>query len=131
MGGTYFWLDKLVGGAPSRVQFPRLFNLTQDKGATVREMEEKGWAIGGGVWVWRRRLLAWEEEFVTECAALLFDIILQDTTIDRWRWILDPSQGYSVRGTYQYLTSSNSLEEWGCNDIVWLKHILLKVSIFV
>jgi len=84
-GSTYFWLDNWVGGAPLRVQFPRLFDLTQDKGATVREMEEKGWAVGGGDWVWRRRLLAWEEESVTECVALLSDIDLQDTTVDRWR----------------------------------------------
>jgi len=64
---TYFWLDNWVGGAPLRVQFPRLFDLIQDKGATVREMEEKGWAVGGGAWVWRRRLLAWGEESDTEC----------------------------------------------------------------
>jgi len=94
-------------------------------------MEEKWWAVGGGAWVWRRRLLTWEEESVTECAALLFDIVLQDTTVDRWRWILDPIQGYSVRGTYQYLTSSDSLEERGRYDMVRLKHVLLKVSVFV
>lgn len=69
---TYFW----VGGAPLKVQFPHMFDPTQDKGATVREMEEKGWAVGGGAWVWRRRLLASEEESVTKCMALLSDIVL-------------------------------------------------------
>ena len=120
-----------MGGAPIRVQFSRLFDLIQDKGATVREMEEKGWAVGGGAWVWRRRLLAWEELSVMECATLLSDIVLQDTIIDMWRWILDPIQGYSVRGTYQYLTSSDSLEEQGRYDMVWMKHVPLKVSVFV
>jgi hypothetical protein len=55
---TYFWTDNWVGGAPHRVQFPRLFDLATDKGATVREMVERGWEVGGGAWVWRRRLLA-------------------------------------------------------------------------
>jgi len=128
---TYFWLDNWMGGPPLKVQFPRLFELTQDKGALVSEMEERGWAIGGGVWVWRRRLLAWEEETVTECAALLSDIVLQDTILDRWRWGLDLINGYSAKGIYQYLASSNSSVERGISDVVWLKHIPLKVSMFV
>ena len=128
---TYFWLDNWVGGAPLRVQFPRLFDLIIDKEATVREMAERGWAIGGGAWVWRRRLLAWEEETVVDCVGLLADFVLQENTIDRWRWILDPINGYSVRGTYQYLTSPALPVERGLSDMVWLKHVPLKVSVLV
>jgi len=58
------------------VQFPRLFDLTLDKGVSVREMVERGWAVGGGAWYWRRRLMAWEEEVVRECVTLLADIVL-------------------------------------------------------
>ena len=128
---TYFWLDNWVGGAPLRVQFPRLFDLIIDKEATVREMAERGWAIGGGAWVWRRRLLAWEEEIVVDCVGLLADFVLQEHTIDRWQWILDPINGYSVRGTYQYLTSPALPVERGLSDMVWLKHVPLKVSVLV
>jgi len=81
--------------------------------------------------VWRRRLLAYEEDTVTECAAMLSDIVLQDTILDRWRWALDLIKGYFVRGTYQYLTSSNSSVERGISDMVWLKHVPLKVSMFI
>jgi hypothetical protein len=56
---------------------------------------------------------------------------LQDTILDRWRWGLDPSYGYSVKGTYQYLTSSDSSGERGIYDMVWLKHVPSKVSVFV
>jgi len=35
-------------GAPLRVQFPRLFDFPLDKSETVREMVERGWAVGGG-----------------------------------------------------------------------------------
>ena len=97
----------------------------------MREMAERGWTVDGGAWVWRRRLLAWEEEIVAECAALLSDFVLQDTVLDRWRWALDPIKGYSVKGTYQYFTSSESLVERGTSHMVWLKHVPLKVSVFV
>jgi len=129
--GTYFWSDNWVGGAPLRVQFPRLFDLALDKGATAREMEEIGWGVGGGAWVRRRLLLAWEEENVTDCATLLSDIVLQENILDRWRWVPDLINGYTVQGTYQYLTSSNSSMERGLSDMIWMKQVLLKVSVFV
>jgi len=44
--------------------------------------------------------LVWEEELVTECLTLLCHIVLQDDVINRWQWILDPINGYSVKGTY-------------------------------
>jgi hypothetical protein len=81
--------------------------------------------------VWRRRLLAWEEESVAECVALLSNIVLQENTIDRWRWVLDPINGYTVRGTYQCLTSSDFPMVRGCSDMFRLKQVPLKVSVFV
>ena len=130
-GGTYFWLDNWVGGAPLRVQFPRLFDLAENKEVTVREMKGRGWAVGGGAWEWRQRLLAWEEESVSECAALLSDIVLQDSIVDRWQWVHNPIIGYSVRGTYQYLTRPVTPAEHALSEAVWLKQAPLKVSMFV
>jgi len=128
---TYFWLDNWVGEAPLRVQFPRRFELSENKGATVKEMAERGWDVGGGAWVWRRRLLAWEEESVLECSSLLCDIVLQVSTLDRWRWVLDHFSGYSVKGTYKYLTLPTTPVETGLYDAAWVKHVPLKVSVFV
>jgi len=128
---TYFWLENWVGGASLQVQFPRQFDLAQNKRATVKEKEGIGWAVGGGAREWRRCLLSWEEETVTECLTLLFDIVLQDTISDRWRWVLDLINGYSVRGTYQYLTSTDTQVERGLTDAVWLKQVPLIVSVFV
>ncbi|KEH40693.1 hypothetical protein MTR_1g033430 [Medicago truncatula] len=74
-------------------------------------MESRGWVDGGGAWEWRRRLLAWEEESVTDFSFLLHDVVLHDRVPDRWQWLLDPVVGYSVMGTYQYITTSvNSLD---------------------
>jgi len=56
---------------------------------------------------------------------------LQDSTLDRWRWILDHISGYTVKGTYQYLTMSAIPIETGLFNATWLKHVPLKVSVFV
>ncbi|PNX63699.1 receptor-like protein kinase ANXUR2, partial [Trifolium pratense] len=56
-------------------------------------------------WEWRRQLRAWEEEMLGECSSLLLNISLQAHSSDRWQWRPDPDTGYSVRGTYQLLTS--------------------------
>jgi len=97
----------------------------------MREMALRGWEDGGDARVWRRRLLAWEEESVSECSSLLCHIVLQDNVIDRWRWILDHINGYSVKGTYQYLTLSDTHLDRGPFDEVWLKQVPIKVSVFV
>jgi len=120
-----------VGGAPLHVRFPRLFDMGENKWATVKEMASRGWVVGGDAWEWQRRLLAWEEELGTKCSSLLCNILLQGHVHDRWRWVLDPINGYSVKGTYQYLTRPDTSVERGLYDVVWLKQVPLKVSIFV
>lgn len=116
---------------PLRVKFHHLFDLAVDKWVTVQRIESRGWANGGGAWGWRRRLLTWEEETVSECASLLHNVVLQDHIIDRWRWMLDPLHGYSVKGTYAYPMTPGVPSECGRFDDVWLKEVPFKVSVFV
>jgi len=104
--GTLFWYDNWIGDIPLRLKFPRLFDLAMFKEVTVEEMWRQGWEDGGLAWVWRRRLLAWEEEGVRECSVLLHNIFLQDTIHDTWKWTLDPIHGYSVRESYRYIMRS-------------------------
>jgi hypothetical protein len=75
--------------------------------------------------VWRRRLFAWEEECVRECSVLLHDIVLQDHLSDRWRWLLDPVNGYSVKGTYNFLTTGDESIARGLFNDVWRLQFLL------
>ena len=81
--------------------------------------------------MWRRRLLAWEEESVRECSVLLHNIVWQDTVYDSWRWLLDPVHGYSVRGAYRHISSSGDLVDRTLVGDVWQKQIPSKVSILV
>ena len=65
--------------------FPRLYDLAENKGVLVGEMARREWVVIGYAWEWWRRLLAWEEESVTECSSLLCNIVLQDHVLGRWR----------------------------------------------
>lgn len=93
-------------------------------------MASRGWEEGGVAWVWRMHLLAWEEETVTVCSVLLHNIVLQDDIPNRWWWLLDPVNGYFVKGTYHFLTTADASPERGMLSDVWHKQTLLKVSLF-
>lgn len=78
------------------IEISRLFYLDVHKERTVEEMKWLGWDEGGDAWEWRRRLLAWEDESVGECSILHHNVVLQKTSTDTWKWLLDPIDGYSV-----------------------------------
>ena len=61
---------------------------------------------------------------------LLHNIVLKDQVLDRWRWLLDPINGHSVKGTYHFLTLVDAPPERGLFDDVWHKQVSSKVSIF-
>jgi len=77
-----------------------------------------------GSWWWcldveERCLLAWEEELISKCASLLHNVVLQDNILDKWWWILDPIHGYSVKGTYTYLSTVIGSYDPGMFEGVW------------
>lgn len=88
-------------------------------------MGGRGWRVGV-----ETEPISMEEEKMRECTFLLLNIVLQAHIHDRWKW-LDPSQGYSVCGAYQFLTSANAPLDQERTDNVWHNLIPLKVSLFV
>jgi len=116
---------------PLRLKFTRLFDLVVKKECFVGEMKGRGWGIDGEAWVWRRRLFAWEEEYVRECSLLLHNIVLQDSVHDTWRWALDPIPGYTVRGAYRFITTTGDMVDRSLVDDVWHRHVPSKVSLLV
>jgi len=75
---TFFWTDNWLGGVPLKLQFNRLYELSINKDCSIEEMARVGWEVGESGWDWRRRLLAWEEDSVRECASLLNNVVLQE-----------------------------------------------------
>jgi len=93
-------------------------------------MATAGWEDGGLGWVWRRRLLAWEAESVRECVGLLNNFVLEDNIQDHWRWLLDPVHGYTVKGTYRFLTIIDDRVADIAGIDVWHNLVPSKVSLF-
>ena len=50
---TMFWVDPWLGDIPLATPFARLFELSENKLATVSEMYTLGWEEGGEAWKWR------------------------------------------------------------------------------
>lgn len=61
---------------------------------------------------------------------MLHAIVLQDQISDRWRWLLGPINGYSVKGTCRYLTMVDALSDQVLLVDVWQKQLPIKVSLF-
>ncbi|CAJ2644200.1 unnamed protein product [Trifolium pratense] len=126
---TFFWTDPWVDGISMRERFGRLFDLAENKSASVAEMFMRGWEAGGEAWEWRRQLRAWEEEMLGECQALLLTISLQDQVSDSWQWRTDLDDGYTVRGVYQLLTTQDAVTLDVASGLIWHRQVPLKVSI--
>ena len=92
-------------------------------------MCDLGWEEGGEAWSWRRHLWAWEEEMLEECRTLLDNVVLQPNVPDRWQWDPNIHVGYTLRGAYHALTSTDTHIPDATKNIVWHKQVPLKVSI--
>jgi len=68
---------------PLRLKFPHLLYLALEKDCSVGVMEGRGWGIDGGAWEWRRRLFAWEEEYVRVWRILRNRILTKDNLVRR------------------------------------------------
>ncbi|GAU49405.1 hypothetical protein TSUD_92510 [Trifolium subterraneum] len=126
---TSFWSDLWLGGAPLCVRFRRLFDLSTIQSISVADMCELGWEAGGAGWQWRRQLWVWEEELLLECKGLLYDIVLHANISDSWIWRHDVGGGYYVQCVYYLVTSTDTVSQAGAPDLIWHKHVPLKVSI--
>jgi len=76
-------------------------------------------------------LFAWEEGSLRECSLLLHNVVLQDSITDKWRWLLDPIHGYSVREAYRFITNVGEQVDRSLVDDVWHRFIPAKVSLLV
>ena len=55
---SFFWTDNWLDGAPLKLQFSRLYELSVHKECLVEDMARLGWGEGGLAWGWRRKLMA-------------------------------------------------------------------------
>ncbi|PNX74297.1 ribonuclease H [Trifolium pratense] len=92
----HFWSDRVIGDSLLSTKFPCLYSLSTQKEATVRELVVVDGVLRNWNFLWRRRLFLWEEESVTHLLALLENLSLSNEE-DKWRWVLNPVEGFSVK----------------------------------
>jgi len=67
---------------------------------------------------------------LAEYVALLLDVSLYYNVSNKWVWLLDPSEDYSVRGAYDLLTTQDVPIVDSTVELVWHNQVPWKVSVF-
>lgn len=133
--GTSFWKDRWIGDKPLALSFPRLFSISLQKEAKVRDL----WNLQDGVvsWnlLWRRNPFLWESNLVANCLASLDGIMVGEEE-DCWRWLPEDSGSFSVNSSYKVLENlvladaGLSAEEEGAFEMLWKSSAPSKVVVF-
>jgi hypothetical protein len=132
---THFWLERWVGDRPLREQFPRLFSLSSQKEALVREI----WCTDGdmGRWnlTWRRECFQWELELVIQLHQILATVVLNEDA-DSWVWTASEEDSFTVKTAYSSLatdlvnTDMFDADEKHVFEHIWCSPAPSKVVVF-
>lgn len=96
---TSFWKVAWRGEEPFMVKFHRLFIISNNQEATIRDMWTPN--ASGGMWnfSWRRQLFVWEYNLLGDLLGML-DGFVGGGGEDRWRWKLEEDHTFSVKSIY-------------------------------
>jgi hypothetical protein len=101
---TRFWIDKWIWDMSLCIKFPRLFSLALHKSAYISEMlvamEGESRSCN---FHWRRPLLQWEEDNVTQLVESLVSMRLSNE-INKWWWFLEPEGSFSVKSAFDSIS---------------------------
>ncbi|CAL5342156.1 unnamed protein product [Camellia sinensis] len=93
----FFWEDKWLNNICLKVEFPRLYRLSEEKGCTILQMNHSRGSTLEWKFLFSRSLYAWEEEEVVRLQGVLRDThVLTDQAEDSCLWMANPSGSYSV-----------------------------------
>ncbi|XP_028056986.1 uncharacterized protein LOC114260979 [Camellia sinensis] len=102
-----FWTDRWCNNQNLSVTFPRLFTLSVDKDGNLfdffhRREVDSDWKL-----VFRRPLLAWEDEEVLKLNDLLQNAPrLNEGVLDSCSWLARPSGAFIVASTWKWVEAS-------------------------
>ncbi|GAU51714.1 hypothetical protein TSUD_265630 [Trifolium subterraneum] len=102
---TYFWFEPWLGGIPLRVQYPRLFQVSQQRDSKVGEMGN--WVNGDWRWdlSWRRELFVWEVGLLDDLLRVLNSYHISDA-LDICVWKHATAGTFTVKSAYSVLVST-------------------------
>ncbi|KAL8458477.1 hypothetical protein ACS0TY_036118 [Phlomoides rotata] len=104
-----FWEDPWCNGNSLKSDFPRLFNVSNNKGEMVCSM---GYWNRMGEWEWkfdwRRPLFVWESALVVNLLNVIGRHKPNLYSIDRWTWILNSDWSFTSRSLYDKVQSMDA-----------------------
>lgn len=111
-----FWEEHWSLNCSLRSEFPRLFELSEDKESSLQQMIDRKISSDGWSSQFRRGLRAWEEDEVGRLRAYLstHEPVLSDK-VDSWVWKASASGMFSVKSLY-----SRSVAAHGVEDDRWI-----------
>lgn len=128
---TRFWLEDWLGSGHLEGRFHRLYNLSQNKYATVKEVGE--WRQGIWEWkfTWRRGLRGRELGWLDILLNTINIGCLREGRPDRWLWEPGEEGVYSVNSAYSFLQVSDSVDSDIDFQSIWNGFAPSKVKAFV
>jgi hypothetical protein len=134
-GETLFWHDNWCVGGPFVERFRRLFSISLQAEAYIKDMG--GWSFGRWIWQlkWRRPFFVWEEEVYRDFL-LLLEVVPISREKPSWSYRHDIGGLFSVKSNYEFLapllSSTSSLPHSlsGVVHKVWDSWAPSKVMVF-
>lgn len=107
--GTSFWKDRWIGDQPLAFTFPRIFSLSTQKEAKVRDLwdlhnGEASWNLS-----WRREPFLYENNLIENLLHLIGGVSLGEE-VDNWIWLPEDGGVFSVCSSYRVLEEIMVLE---------------------
>jgi hypothetical protein len=135
-GDTNFWHHHWCALGSLADAFPRLFRISLQPEAFIKDMGE--WVSGSWIWnlKWRRPFFSWEEDLFRELLRLL-DVVPISRVSPSWSYRYGIDGRYSVKANYAFLSSlwafPTSLSPPLCGAIhkVWESWAPSKVVVFL
>ncbi|XP_028080046.1 uncharacterized protein LOC114281693 [Camellia sinensis] len=107
----HFWFDKWCHNQNLSVSFPRLFALSVEKDGKLvdfvhRRVSDSDWNL-----VFRRPLLAWEEEEVQKLNDFLQNAPrINEEMVDSCSWVAHPSEEFTVASVWKWMEASQGVD---------------------
>lgn len=98
--GVSFWQECWVGQEKLQDKYSRLYNLSIQKNYFVSDLGF--WRDGSWHWnfLWRRSLLAHEEEMVAAFTSEINSVALAEGKEPKWLWLANDDSCYTVKSAF-------------------------------
>ncbi|GJX85916.1 reverse transcriptase domain, reverse transcriptase zinc-binding domain protein [Tanacetum coccineum] len=126
-----FWINRWVGGIRLCDRFTRLYHLDRHKEGKV---EEKGkWIdnVWRWKWEWVRNIRGMVCKDLEDLRIIFQNVVININCRDRWRWALQESGDFTVRGLTKLVEEKIHNTDSGGGATTWNNLVPKKVNIFI